>query len=314
MRPSPRLYPGGVDTLPPIAVNSSELTSGLSIIASLVLIEGLLSVDNVLGIAAIARSLPETQRKQAIRLGMAGAYVFRIVALIFVGILKDNLWVRWLGAGYLIYLMCSQLTKPQAPHDLPPSDHDTALNHDMPDGAGAVSTPAGKALTGAAFGAVLLQIGLMDLSLSVDNVITAVALAGNTMWAIYVGVLIAILALQFLTGVAMSLLDRYPVLEPTAFILIGFVGVILVVESATHQHFPPWVKFVGILAILALSLLWDRSPAVKKFSAPLFKAVRPAMKAFAIGVGLIFKPLELLLSGVRKMLVRKTSASTGSGS
>ena len=172
-------------------MTSSEFSSGLSIIASLVLIEGLLSVDNVLGIAAIARSLPEAQRKQAIRLGMAGAYVFRIVALIFVGVLKDNLWVRWLGAGYLIYLMCSQLTKPQA-HNAPSSrDGDAPVSPDSAQVAGAGVNPVGKALTGATFAAVLLQIGLMDLSLSVDNVIAAVALAGDTMWAIYVGVLIA---------------------------------------------------------------------------------------------------------------------------
>lgn len=86
-------------------VTFPEYTAGLSIIASLVLIEGLLSVDNVLGIAAIARSLPEVQRKRAIRLGMAGAYLFRVIALIFVGVLKDNLWVRWLGAGYTILLL-----------------------------------------------------------------------------------------------------------------------------------------------------------------------------------------------------------------
>ena len=63
-------------------LTTQELVSGLPVIASLVIIEGLLSVDNVFGIAALAKELPHHQQRKAIRLGMAGAYVFRVVALI----------------------------------------------------------------------------------------------------------------------------------------------------------------------------------------------------------------------------------------
>ncbi len=289
-----------------------EFTSGLSIIASLVLIEGLLSVDNVLGIAAIARVLPDEQRKRAIRLGMAGAYVFRVVALIFVGILKDNEWVRWLGAAYLIYLMCSQLTKPRGEDGPHAGDLDDAATLDQTAAAAGNPLPV-KAVAGVSFGAVLLQIGLMDLSLSVDNVIAAVGLAGNTMWAIYVGVFIAILALQFLTGVAIRLLERYPILEPTAFMLIGFVGGILVVESATHAHFAPWVKFVGILAILAATLTWNRSTLMKRIFAPVIAAAMPLMKFFAAAIGLIFKPVDWLFRGIRHLLARLTHQAAHPG-
>ena len=73
----------------------------------------------------------------------------------------------------------------------------------------------------------------MDLSLSIDNVIAAVGLAPKTpsgdpvMWPIYVGVLIAILALQQIAPHAINLLKKYPILEPTAFVLIGYVGILL---------------------------------------------------------------------------------------
>ena len=61
---------------------------------------------------------------------------------------------------------------------------------------------------------MLLQIGLMDLSLSIDNVIAAVGLAPKdasgdpVMWPIYTGVLIAILALQQIAPHAMNLLKN----------------------------------------------------------------------------------------------------------
>ena len=92
-------------------MTSQELITGLYTIAGLIIIEGLLSVDNVLGIAAIANDLPEHQQKKAIRLGLAGAYIFRVLALLIAGWLVANTWVRWLGAGYLVWLMCSHLTR-----------------------------------------------------------------------------------------------------------------------------------------------------------------------------------------------------------
>jgi tellurite resistance protein TerC len=264
-------------------MTTNELLNGLSIIASLVLIEGLLSVDNVLGIAAIARNLPPEKRQKAIRIGMAGAYIFRVVALFFIGFLKDNLWVRWLGAGYLIYLMCSQLVKPRAEGGPHAGDLDDA-----------VKAGAGTKLANATFGAVLMQIGLMDLSLSVDNVIAAVALAGDTMWAIYAGVLIAIFALQALAGVAIRLLDKHPILEPTAFMLLGFVGAILVYEAITGVHLHSAVKFAGILVIIATTLSWDRSPIVKRIFVPVIAVAMPIMRLINATVSAIFRPIGML--------------------
>ena len=80
-------------------------------IAGLVVLEGLLSVDNVLGIAALANELPAAQQRKAIRIGLFLAYLFRVLALFVAGWLATNTWVRWLGAGYLIWLMSSHLTK-----------------------------------------------------------------------------------------------------------------------------------------------------------------------------------------------------------
>src|SRR6185295_12959434 len=90
-----------------------DLLADASVIAALVLIEGLLSVDNALGIAAFASRLPEHQRQSALRLGFIGAYVFRILALLSVTLIINNRWIRFLGALYLIYLMCAKLTEPK---------------------------------------------------------------------------------------------------------------------------------------------------------------------------------------------------------
>jgi tellurite resistance protein TerC len=275
-------------------MSAQELLAGLSVIAGLVVLEGLLSVDNVLGIAALASELPESQQKKAIRIGLFLAYLFRVLALFVASWLANNTWVRWLGAAYLIWLMSSHLTKGHA-HDVA---EEIAEGHD-----GVIA-----ATVAASFAAVLLQIGLMDLSLSIDNVIAAVGLAPKTetgapvMWPIYAGVLIAILALQAIAPHAVNLLKKYPVLEPTAFILIGYVGALLITEEAVHAitgapiHMPPYVKFVGILLIIWGALMYSADGAVKRLFNPLVRAAIPVMRGITRVVSIALWPLEQVLA------------------
>ena len=155
---------------------------------------------------------------------------------------------------------------------------------------------------------VLLQIGLMDLSLSIDNVIAAVGLAPKNpsgdpvMWPIYTGVLIAILALQQIAPHAMNLLKKYPILEPTAFVLIGYVGMMLISEEAYHLitgapiHLPAYFKFVGILIIIWVALFYEADGAVRRIVKPIVKLSVPVMRAITRVVGIILWPLEQLLA------------------
>ena len=275
-----------------------ELLAGLSVIAGLVVLEGLLSVDNVLGIAALANELPGPQQRKAIRIGLFLAYLFRVLALFVAGWLATNTWVRWLGAGYLIWLMSSHLTRGHA-HDV-----GAVLVDDDP-GNDAAPVHRGAPRT---YRVVLLQIGLMDLSLSIDNVIAAVGLAPKdpsgdpVMWPIYTGVLIAILALQQIAPHAVNLLKKYPILEPTAFVLIGYVGAILIGEEAFHLitgapiHLPAYFKFVGILIIIWIALFYEADGAVRKMVTPIVKLSFPVMRAISRVVSIILWPLEQLIA------------------
>jgi tellurite resistance protein TerC len=277
-------------------MSTDELLAGLSVIAGLVVLEGLLSVDNVLGIAALAKELPTAQQRKAIRIGLFLAYLFRVVALFVAGWLATNTWVRWLGAGYLIWLMSSHLTG---------TTHGAGDGHDETNGRRRAPRAAPPKMR-----VVLLQIGLMDLSLSIDNVIAAVGLAPKTptgdpvMWPIYGGVLIAILALQQIAPHAVNLLKKYPILEPTAFVLIGYVGILLISEeiyrlaTGAPIHLPAYAKFVGILMIIWVALFYEADGGVRRVVKPVVKLVVPVMRAITQVVGLVLWPVEQLLARI----------------
>ena len=179
-----------------------------------------------------------------------------------------------------------------------------------------MAPPRARAAT-AGLTVVLLQIGLMDLSLSIDNVIAAVGLAPKNpngdpvMWPIYLGVLIAILALQAIAPHAMNLLKRFPILEPTAFVLIGYVGALLMVEEAVHLitgapiHVPPYVKFAGILFIIWVALLYAADGAVRRVVRPLVHVAMPVMRTITLTVAVLLWPLTFVIDRLLSLGTRR---------
>ncbi len=258
------------------------------VIVSLVLIEGLLSVDNALGIAAMASHLPKHQQKAALRWGLIGAYLFRGIALALVSWLMHNEWVKWFGAIYLIYLACDHLQFKKTVH--------------VEDAATAAAKTAGKG-----FIATICSIELMDLSLSLDNVVAAVGVVAGSkgipeelhIWVVCLGVFIGIAALRIVAGWCIDIIARHPVLGHVAFVLVGFVGFVmtvsLVLESAwdIHWHMSVGPKFIIIVAIVALSIVYEKYRAVHAVLRPAVVVFRSLCTAFAVTVHAIITPWKL---------------------
>lgn len=264
-----------------------ELVDAIPVIISLIIIEGLLSVDNALAIAAMASHLPGKQKYQALKWGIIGAYLFRGLCLAFAAWIIENPWLKICGAAYLVYLMSEHFTGA--------GDEDNDGKPDAPNQRG--------------FFATIVAIEVMDLSLSVDNVVAAVAMSPK-LWVVCLGVFIGILALRFVAGACIRLIEKFPILEDTAFLLIGYVGFILCYEllSDPHSgfqvlpgpvHVSAGQKFIGIVIILAVSILYSKSSAMQKALSPLFKLAYGPMKLAAILVGLVLKiillPFKLII-------------------
>ncbi len=247
------------------------LKDGLPVVLSLIVIEGLLSVDNALAIAAMARHLDEKKRALAMNIGYIGAYGFRILALLVASWIIANHWVMFIGALYLVWLMCAHFVSQKGVEE----DEGDAVN-----------------IHHRTFGATIMMISLMDLSLSVDNVVAAIALSPKDLWPVYVGVTIGIIALRLIAGVAVKMIEKYPVLEHTAFILVGYVGLLLLSELQFEEYFHSmsptelklW-KFAGILILTTITIAWSRYAWLKKVLNPLLAVLLLPMNLFAAVVG-----------------------------
>lgn len=245
----------------------------LPVIFSLILIEGLLSVDNALAIAAMASHLPERQRFMALRFGIIGAYFFRGLAMALAAWIINNPWIKLAGAVYLVYLACSHLVG---------SEEEQSGKED------------GRTSESRGFWPTVIGIELMDLSLSLDNVVAAVALSPN-LWVVCTGVFIGILALRFLAGYCIQMIERFPILGKTAFLLVGFVGVLLITEILASVDVHTWQKFLGVVAITVASVLYSRSSVAQSMLNPVLRGVKVPMKWFAATVEGVFWPIKWCL-------------------
>lgn len=247
------------------------LTTYLSIIVSLFIIEVLLSVDNALVNATLAESLPESKRKQAIRIGIIMGAVGRVFALLLASIIIENMWLKVAGGLYLIYLMISHLGRPidEKGHDVKPKS---------------------------TFRGVITQIAIADLVFSIDNVISAVSFSENIL-IVMLGVGIGVISMLFITPLLSKLIEKYKGMPQAAYAIVGFIGCALVIETLTHVHISEVEKFTVVVAISLFTVWYEHSTSVRKVSTPILKSLQY----------IIALPLDLAYSAVRtiKLVIKK---------
>ncbi|MFN5709024.1 MAG: TerC family protein, partial [Planctomycetota bacterium] len=81
----------------------------LAVVGLLLVLEGVLSIDNALVLGLLAKRLPPSQRKRALSYGLIGAFVFRFLAIATATFLLQWTWVKLLGGAYLLYISLKHL-------------------------------------------------------------------------------------------------------------------------------------------------------------------------------------------------------------
>ena len=205
----------------------------------LVGLEIVLSADNAIALAAIARKQPEPAAQQrALNLGLLFALLFRVVLILAAQWVLNFRPLMAAGAVYLLWLCLS--------HFFLRSSEENST--DEPEAANASAQP--KTLAATAF-----TIALTDLAFSLDSVAAAVAVSDRIALVITGGV-VGVLALRLSSGLFIRLLQRYQRLEAAGYLAVGLVGIQLSVRVFRPDlDLPEW----GLLVLVGLLFLWGFS-------------------------------------------------------
>jgi YkoY family integral membrane protein len=218
--------------------------SDLLTIALLVLLEGLLSADNALVLAILVLGLPRKEQRKALRYGIGGAFVFRILATLLAIHLLQLTWIKLIGAGYLLYLSWHHF-----------------FGHSGTEERRAIK-PARAAMGLSAFWATVVKVELTDIVFAVDSILVAVAMSNKT-WVIITGGILGIITMRMVIGRLLTLVRRYPALVDGAFVIIAWVGIKLLIEylhsiGTIHFVVNKWLSFGLIIIIFAIAYFYAR--------------------------------------------------------
>jgi YkoY family integral membrane protein len=206
----------------------------LLIVANLIVIESLLSVDNAAVLATMVMDLKAEERAKALRYGIIGAYVFRGICLLLAAWLVKIWWLKPLGGLYLLYLAYDYFRTKATPQ----TEDDTIdkkSNWFYRNTLGLMGN----------FWSTVALVEIMDLAFSIDNVFAAVAFSDNLILICF-GVFVGILAMRFVAQGFVNLMEKYPFLQTAAFVVIGILGLKLFLSL--FEHFYPDHAFSHFLA------------------------------------------------------------------
>jgi YkoY family integral membrane protein len=234
----------------------------LALIGLLVVLEGVLSIDNALVLGLLAKRVPKHQQKRALTYGLVGALVFRVIAIATAVWLMHWWFVKLIGGGYLVYIAVKHLFFEEKHHD---ADQHLAVTPAgevvLVDASGApVPATAGDPSTGAApaaasalpdglarvgrrttgFWSAVLVIELTDIAFAIDSILAAIALVGSAppgttglhpkFWVVVTGGMLGVILMRVAAIMFIKILDKFPRFETAAYLLVALIGAKLLVD------------------------------------------------------------------------------------
>ena len=238
-------------SLTPLIEGADQWGEMVLLLPLLVALECVLSADNAIALAAIARKLHDPVRqRQALNFGLLFALVLRL-ALIVAARWVLAFWpLQLLAALYLLWLAGRQLLPSlRAVLGFPASPATaggTSLDPQESPATGAESAPGGASLA-----AVVATLAFTDLAFSLDSVAAAVAVTDRLPLVIAGGV-IGVIALRLTAELFIRWLDVYRHLENAGYLAVALVGLRLLLRLAMPDvELPEWSLLVAVGALFA---------------------------------------------------------------
>ncbi len=190
---------------------------------SLIALEIILGIDNIIFISILADKLPENQRSKLRFWGLGLAMLIRLLLLALISwILKldQTLFtvintpisgkglILMAGGLFLIYKSTKEIyLKAETEHE------------DMP-----------STKKGGSFGRLLSEVILLDLVFSIDSIITAVGMV-TELWIMYVAVITTVIIMLFASKPISKFIHKHSSFKILALCFLMMIGVALIAEG-----------------------------------------------------------------------------------
>ena len=218
------------------------MTEAIIPLLSLIALEVILGIDNIIFISILSDKLPENQRSKLRLWGIGLAMVMRLCLLSFIAwILKLDQTLFTLfnidfsgkglilifGGLFLIYKSTKEIY------------HKTEIANDDK-----LHIPKNNS-----FKKLLSEIIILDLVFSVDSIITAVGMV-NELWVMYTAVIVTVVIMLFASKPISEFIRNHPSFKILALCFLMMIGVSLLAEGFTLKIPKGYIYFSMAFAFL----------------------------------------------------------------
>lgn len=241
----------------------SDPSSWLALL-TLIALEVVLGIDNLVFIAILSNKLPKSQQSRARRIGLGLALVMRIALLLLIG------WLVTLTSPLFdLGLRGAADSHGEVSFETAFSGRDLILlagglfllwkatkeiHHNMdPEGASGELLDRDKGLAQIGLTAAIAQIIVLDLVFSIDSILTAVGMTDQVPIMV-AAVLITVAIMLFAADPLAGFIDRNPTLVMLALAFLVMIGLVLIADGFGF-HVPKGYIYVAMGFSLSVELL-----------------------------------------------------------
>ncbi|MBV8976003.1 MAG: TerC family protein [Alphaproteobacteria bacterium] len=211
---------------------------------TLIVLEVVLGIDNIIFLSLAANKLPAPRRPTARRIGLSLALVMRVILLSSIAwiiSLSHPVLTVW-GMGFswkdIVFFAGGLFLLTKSTREI----------HGMVEGEEHAHTGAGATML-----SVVIQIAMFDIVFSVDSVVTAVGMV-EQLPVMIAAVVLAMVVMMFASGPVADFVERHPTVKMLALSFLLLIGTSLVADAA-HFHIPRGylyfaVAFSGLVEFL----------------------------------------------------------------
>jgi YkoY family integral membrane protein len=230
--------------------------------------------------------------------GLAGAFVFRFIAIGTASYLLRWRIVKLIGGGYLVWVAAKYFLFERHEHESEqvtvgaddlPVIIDERTGRELPPDQQAeqirarttVAAPAARRYPG--FWSTVGVIELTDIAFAIDSILAAIALVGSApqghvgphpkLWVVITGGMLGVILMRFAAVVFIRLLERFPRFETSAYLLVAVIGLKLVIDWGANTaenphvvdfHSPGspafWIFWLMMILCLSIGFIPKRTP------------------------------------------------------
>lgn len=213
-----------IEFLAPHFAFVSDPTAWVALL-TLIVLEVVLGIDNLIFISILTNKLPEAQRARARRLGISAALIMRLVLLATISIIVQLTAPVFTAFGHgfswrdLILIAGGLFLVWKATKEI----HHTVDLEDHQD------TMMGETLQLSMAGAIF-QILLLDLVFSIDSIITAVGMT-DEIAIMYIAVIVAVTVMMLAAGPLANFIAKNPSIVMLALSFLLMIGMTLIADG-----------------------------------------------------------------------------------